>query len=38
MSGVEALAGRRPAKASAPTPKHYLNVYCFNESISDMVQ
>ena len=27
MSGVEALAGRLPAKASTPIPKHYLNVY-----------
>ena len=27
MSGVEALAERRPAKASTPIPKHYLKDY-----------
>jgi hypothetical protein len=27
MSGVEALARRRPAKASTPIQKHYPNIY-----------
>ena len=37
MSGVKALAERRPAKASTPIPKHYLKDYRYDSGEYDVV-